>query len=812
MLGGIFFSSLAGTQKMIDQKQKPKLSFALIGDVQYADRDSVPGRNYRQARTLLNETISILNSKDLAFIVNLGDLGDGFDKNEIPDTLKNFAKSVHPVKHIVGNHDFVLNTEEELKKLLGLKDLFYTFQAGGIRFIVLNGLDVSRFAPLGSAHHAQYEKYKIEHPYLILREWDGMLSKESRDWLRKHLDAARKANENVILISHVPLLQNKGNACMWDRAEILDILDEYPNVRAYFAGHYHPGDTQMRKGVLYKTVKAICSSTTPTASICHVYDDRIVLEGIGEESPLEMSFEWKPATLSGTALPGSWIACATGELVQADSSGCFSLQVTAPGTYALKAMLDGYADAFLPQIQAPCKNLTFKQIPEPGRKVYHGKTNGYALLKITDDEKPVRSFDLNGTAFGSLVKPGRWHERSTNFWSRGEYAFSARGKVEIREEPHHRSLREKGWFKGDFHAHIIHRENFYCGNVPLFAFAARAEHYDWLYCTGSFENTSVVSDSERWAQYLSEPDFLVRLNWEFPKNPNGHVGNLGLPAHWSDFEYDPEKISNYELTLRYIAARGGAAVPVHPIYGGQGMTGKEVFLWLLCNPEMCPCLDLFYFDNNPNPLKYWYMLLNRGYRIGVTATSDAAFDVGRTPGSDRGATFVHVPKLTEQNIIDAIKNRRTAVTCGNGGMILISIDGEYSGSILKPHGRHKLKCEVWYRPGKKVKPEIVRGGKIIASPELVCGKDGRVEFEMEITENDNAWYLALLRDCERMDRIQAAASPVYFRNESFKAPKVYPFPRSYPKELGEMLRGLSSAELQDESLFDRIIPFLIRKQ
>ena len=794
------------------EHKEPKISFALIGDVQYADRDTTAGRNFRSAVSLLRETIFALNSKKLDFIVSLGDLGDGHDKNEIPEVLEEYARSTHPVKYVAGNHDFVLNTEDELKNLFGLDDLSYAFETGGIRFVVLNGLDVSRFAPPGSARYAQYEEYKIEHSYLDLREWDGILSKETRNWLRRNLDSARQANENVILISHVPLLQNVSNVCMWDRAEILDILDEYPNVRAYFAGHFHPGDTQMRNGVLYKTVKAICSCMTPTACICHVYDDRLVLESLGEESPLEMFYEWKPAVLSGTALPGSWIACATGELVRTDSSGHFSLYTAAPGTFALKAMLDGYADAFLPQVQAPCQNIRFNQVPDPRRKVYHGKTDGFSLLKISDDGEPVRSFDLNGTAFGSLVKPGFWHEKSTNFWSRGEYAFSAKGKVEIKEEPYHRSLREKGWFKGDFHAHIIHYENFYCGNVPLFAFAARAEHYDWLYCASNYENTSLVSDAERWAQYLSEPGFLLRLNHEFPKNENGHVGNIGLPAHWCDFLYDTRKITNYELTLRYIASRGGVAVPVHPIYGGQNMTGKEVFLWLLCNPEMCPCLDLFYFEDNPNPLKYWYMLLNHGYRIGVTATSDAAFDVGRTPGSDRGATFVHISELTEKNIIEAIKNRRTAVTCGNGGMILISIDGEYSGSVLKPCGCHHLKCEIWYRPGKKVKPEIVRCGKIMASPELICDKTGRVEFEMEISESDNAWYLALLRDVGSMDHIQAAASPVYFRNDAFRKPDVYEFPRPFPAELGEMLRGLSSEELQDESLFDRIIPFLIKKQ
>ena len=105
----------------------------------------------------------VLDGKNLDFIVSLGDLGDGLAKSEVPAILEEYAKSAHPVKYVAGNHDFVKNSEEELKRLFGLDDLFYTFKAGGIEFIVLNGLDVSRFAPPGSKRYAQYEEYKIEH-------------------------------------------------------------------------------------------------------------------------------------------------------------------------------------------------------------------------------------------------------------------------------------------------------------------------------------------------------------------------------------------------------------------------------------------------------------------------------------------------------------------------------------------------------------------------------------------------------------------------------------------------------------------------
>ena len=62
----------------------PKVSFALIGDVQFADREPWAGRVFRESRVLLHETIRELNGKNLDFIVSLGDLGDGLAKSEVP--------------------------------------------------------------------------------------------------------------------------------------------------------------------------------------------------------------------------------------------------------------------------------------------------------------------------------------------------------------------------------------------------------------------------------------------------------------------------------------------------------------------------------------------------------------------------------------------------------------------------------------------------------------------------------------------------------------------------------------------------------
>lgn len=75
--------------------EKALVSFALIGDPQYADREPCGERNYQYGHALHRETIHKLNRiEDLDFIVSLGDLGDGFSREEIPLMMKISARQL----------------------------------------------------------------------------------------------------------------------------------------------------------------------------------------------------------------------------------------------------------------------------------------------------------------------------------------------------------------------------------------------------------------------------------------------------------------------------------------------------------------------------------------------------------------------------------------------------------------------------------------------------------------------------------------------------------------------------------------------
>lgn len=798
------------------------VSFALIGDPQYADRDPCGERNYRSGHRLHRETILALNQiHDLDFVVSLGDLGDGFSREEIPLMLENLRLSAAPVRHVVGNHDYVQYSEAELLNLFGLNSMFYDFSVGKVRFIVLNGLDVSRFSPPGSARRRLAAEFRAAHPWLELREWDGMLSQSSREYLRERLESSRDAGELAVIFCHVPLWLDAGgeNARMWDHQELLELLDGFDHLRGWFAGHYHPGGIALRNGVLHKTVRAICNSAVPTATVVRIYPDRIELEGIGEETNFTFHFQASSACIRGFAPPGSIVMADTGELAETAPDGTFSLTVVAPGIYSLKAVAEGKQDTFVPNLRAPAADVVIAMDDAPERHLVRGECGGPATLRITDSGMPVRWFDLAGTPFGGAeVTRPVWHEKSTSFWTRGPYAFSAAGRPEVREEPYWPELRERGWFKGDFHAHLVHGENIYRGNLPLFAFAARAEHYDWLWCSSRFANDGDITDYKRLAERLSDDRFLLRLNAEFPKNRRGHVGNLGVEP--ITLLTDTDGVTNFELARRYITSRGGVAIPVHPLYNDvireengrrySWMTGKEVFLWLLCAPEMMPCLDLFYNADTPGASEFWYMLLNLGYRIGCCATSDSAFDVGRTPGDGRGATFVRMEALTEAALLQGLRERRT-VTTWDGAVVLLEIDGHTSGDILAPDGaRRRVLLSVYDRPGKRIDLKLIRNGLCVTTFSGTLPATGTLVFEQEIIERELCWYLAELREAGVPERIRSAASPIYFRDGRFREPEVLAAPARFSREFLDWMKFLTIDELTRVATLERFREFLSR--
>jgi len=96
--------------------------------------------------------------------------------------------------------------------------------------------------PKGWLHNLEATQYRFV-------PFNGGLGETQREWLRIVLQDAVNNDEIVLVFCHVPILPQASkphNVC-WDNTDVLDLLDEQPNLRlVVFAGHDHDGGYAMR--------------------------------------------------------------------------------------------------------------------------------------------------------------------------------------------------------------------------------------------------------------------------------------------------------------------------------------------------------------------------------------------------------------------------------------------------------------------------------------------------------------------------------------------------------------------------------------
>jgi hypothetical protein len=373
-------------------------------------------------------------------------------------------------------------------------------------------------------------------------------------------------------------------------------------------------------------------------------------------------------------------------------------------------------------------------------------------------------------------------------------------------------LRKDGWYASDHHAHMIHGERTTLVDFQYVALAGRAEGLDFLSVAQSW-NLPLVSPEEldRATRDVSGFGFQLTWNLEAPKNyyrgdaskclghgwtvnlrgrtPGGRdvvAELLDISAH--DYENEKPPYANFE-SHALIHSLGGIVSYSHPArfwhgkWGGRGIYPVEENKFVSNMAQELPfdtlvgptydCIDILMQpqekEANAEALKLWFLLLDRGYHIAASASSDATFDnPGRgVPGKVRIYTRIE-GKPDLPRIAAAIRSGRSFVT--SGPLLVLDIAGRGSGEVITlPAKGRKGRIRAW--GDRLTRIEILRNGEIVRS----FNADGQSEFTAQFDVNETAgraWYVARCYGAE--DTQVAITNPIWFEPRGWQPPQPAP--------------------------------------
>jgi hypothetical protein len=167
----------------------------------------------------------------------------------------------------------------------------------------------------------------------------------------------------------------------------------------------------------------------------------------------------------------------------------------------------------------------------------------------------------------------------------------------------------------------------------------------------------------------------------------------------------------------------------------------------------------------------WFMLLNKGYRIPGTASSDATFDnPGRAlPGAVR--VYTHLEgSFSIPALVRAMKAGRNFVT--SGPLLTISFGSLGPGSIIPISTRKTgyLRVQAWPsgHSSEYLKAvEIIRNGEVFKRFDF-DSRDSEFLVDLPIEETATAWYIARCQGSTENEI--AITNPIYFEGPDYQAP------------------------------------------
>ncbi|MBC8181287.1 metallophosphoesterase [candidate division KSB1 bacterium] len=271
-----------------DSVEKPEFTFGVVTDIQYMDAEPHKSRFYRSSVKKLEECVQVFNSKDLEFVIQLGDLIEK-DFASYDTIMPILEKIKHTKYHVLGNHEFTIRSRyyDSLMDRIGLEKRYYDFKINSWRFIVLDGNDIS----IHSTKHGSEERKEVEELFNTLvkkktqnmQRWNGSIGEQQLEWLQNKLEKSCHDKEKVIIFCHFPVLPREWHS-LWNDEEVYKTIEAYDCVVAYISGHNHWGNYVLRNNIHYLTIKGMVETADTNAfAVVEVYPDSLNVIGYGRE-------------------------------------------------------------------------------------------------------------------------------------------------------------------------------------------------------------------------------------------------------------------------------------------------------------------------------------------------------------------------------------------------------------------------------------------------------------------------------------------------------------------------------------------------
>ena len=220
-----------------------RLRIGLVTDLHYADKPARGSRHYRETLAKLDEAAKQFEQDKPDVLVELGDLIDAADsvdveQNYLKTINKQFSAICEDRHYVLGNHCVDTLKKKEFLSSVEREKSYYSFDRGGIHFVVLDSCFRSDGEPYGRKNF----------------KWtDANIPAAELEWLEADLKSTKLP---VIVFAH-QRLDVSNNHGVKNNADVRKDVETSGRVLAVFQGHSHQNDLKEIGGIQYCTLVAM---------------------------------------------------------------------------------------------------------------------------------------------------------------------------------------------------------------------------------------------------------------------------------------------------------------------------------------------------------------------------------------------------------------------------------------------------------------------------------------------------------------------------------------------------------------------------